>query len=183
MGGCLLFGVIMNKSDLICVGAIAGSFGVRGDVRIKSFCVEAQAIASYGQLYNEDGSCTFSINLIGSIAGGLSARLTGIASKEEADSLRGLALFAKRDRLPNLPDDEFYHADLISLRVQDTGGLVLGQVNAVHNHGAGDLVEITGSGLKDSLLVSFTKAAVPLVDLKAGVMIVDLPQEPDDHDG
>lgn len=170
----------MDKTELICVGAIAGSFGVRGDVRVKSFCADPQAIASYGSLYTEDGSRNFSIKLIGVVAGGLSAHLGGVASKEEADSLRGIGLFAKRDRLPNLPPDEFYHADLIGLSVQDTGGLVLGKVQAMHNHGAGDLVEIMGAGFKDGLLVPFTKEAVPLVDIKAGVMILDLPDEAED---
>ena len=78
------------------------------------------------------------------VSGGFGARLPGIATKEEADALKGVLLFADRARLPRLPDDEFYHADLIGLQVVDTGGAVLGKILAVQNHGAGDILEVTG---------------------------------------
>ena len=76
---------------------------------------------------------------------------------------------------PRLPDDEFYHADLIGLEVRDPGGAALGTISAVHNHGAGDLLEISGMGRKSALLLPFTVAIVPLVDLKARCIVVDLP--------
>ena len=87
-----------------------------------------------------------------------------------------MSLFADRDRLPALPDDEFYHSDLIGLEARDTGGAPLGRVSAVHNHGAGDLLEITGPGRKSALLLPFTRAIVPTVDLAAGRIVVDLPE-------
>ena len=125
----------MPDPDRICVGAIAGAFGVAGEVRLKSFCAVPEDIASYGPLTTEDGSRSFTIKLTRPVAGGLGARLAGIATKEQADALR--------DRLPKLPDDEFYHADLIGLAVHDPGGALIGRVRAVHNHGAGDLLEVT----------------------------------------
>ena len=106
----------------------------------------------------------------------LGARVQGIKTKEEADALRGTQLYADRARLPHLPDDEFYHADLIGLAVQDTGGVALGTVQAVHNHGAGDILEISGPGLKSALMVPFTLVAVPTVDLTARRIVVDLPE-------
>ncbi len=112
-----------------------------------------------------------------SIPGGLSARLSGVATKEAADALRGTSLFADRSKLPNLPDDEFYHADLIGLDVLDTGGAKIGTVRAVFNHGAGDILEIFAPGRKTALLLPFTKAIVPTVDLTAGRIIVDPPEE------
>ncbi len=164
-------------TDRIIVGAIAGSFGVQGEVRLKSFCADPAAIADYGPLYTEDGSRSFKVKLTKAVSGGLGARLTGIATKEQADALRGTSLFADRDKLPRLPDDEFYHADLIGLTVKDPGGALIGTVQAVHNHGAGDLLEISGPGMKTSLLLPFTKAAVPTVDLAARIIIADPPEE------
>jgi len=163
-------------TDRVCVGAIAGSFGVRGEVRLKSFCADPAAIADYGPLFSQDGSRSFKVTLTRPVAGGLGARLSGVATKEEADALRGTSLFVARDRLPSLGDDEFYHADLIGMEVRDTGGAVIGKVGAVHNHGAGDLLEVQGPGLKESLLLPFTRAVVPTVDLATRRVIIDLPE-------
>lgn len=161
--------------DRICVGAIAGAFGVRGEVRLKSFTADPAAIAAYSPLTSEDGTRSFAITLDRPVKGGFAARLSGVTSKEAADALQGTRLYARRDQLPSLPDDEYYHADLIGLTVLDTGGAELGQVKAVLNHGAGDLLEIHGPGLKATVLLPFTHAAVPTVDLAAGRIIADPP--------
>ena len=161
-------------AERICVGVLAGSFGVAGEVRLKSFCAEPEAIAGYGPLFSEDGAQSFVVTLTRPVAGGLGARIPGIQTREQAEALKGISLFVDRARLPNLPDDEFYHSDLIGLEVRDTGGLLLGQVIAVHNHGAGDLLEVGGPERK-ALLLPFTLAVVPTVDLAAGRVVVDLP--------
>ncbi len=166
-------------SDLLCIGAIAGSFGVSGEVRIKSFCSEPTDIASYGPLLSEDGTRQFHITLTRPVAGGLGARVQGVSTKEEADALRGTSLFVPRERLPSLPDDEYYHADLIGLAAHDTGGELIGKVTAVYNHGAGDILEIATNRHKSALLLPFTLAIVPNVDLTAGRIVVDLPDEAD----
>lgn len=168
-------------TDRVCVGAISGAFGVHGEVRLKSFCAQPEAIAAYAPLWTEDGRRSFTVKLTRGSGTGLTARLSGIQTKEEADALRGVELFADRNRLPRLPDDEFYHADLIGLEVLDTGGTVLGHVRAVHNHGAGDILEIYGPGRKTTLLVPFTKKAVPTVDLTARRIIADPPDETEDE--
>ena len=168
------------SSDRICVGAISGAFGVRGEVRVKSFCAEPEAVASYGPLWSEDGARSFTIKITRGVPGGLAARLSGVSTKEEADALRGVALYADRSRLPHLPDDEFYHADLIGLVVTDTGGARLGTVRAVHNHGAGDILEIHEPGRKAVMLLPFTKAIVPTVDLAASRIVADPPEEVQD---
>lgn len=168
----------MADQDRICVGAIAGAFGVRGEVRLKSFCTEPAAIADYAPLYTEDGSRSFTVKITRPVAGGLAARLGGVTTKEQADALRGLSLFADRAKLPGLPDDEFYHADLIGLEVLDTGGQPLGRVGAIHNHGAGDILEVRPPGGR-AMLFPFTRAVVPTVDLAAGRIIVDPPDEID----
>lgn len=163
-------------AELICIGAIAGAFGVRGEVRLKSFAANPEDIALYAPLVTEDGRRTFEVTLTGQTGNGFIARLSGVTSKEQADSLRGQRLYVPRDRLPGLPDDEFYHADLIDLEVFDTGGAALGRVRAVLNHGASDLLEIAIPGQSETVLLPFTRQAVPTVDLAAGRIIADPPE-------
>ncbi|NBZ88111.1 ribosome maturation factor RimM [Stagnihabitans tardus] len=162
-----------DPNDLICVGVLSGAFGVQGEVRLKSFCANPEDIASYGPLYTADGARSFKIKLTRAVAGGYSARLKGIETREEAEALKGCELFAEKSRLPRLPDDEFYHADLIGLEVRDTGGVLLGTVRAVHNHGAGDILEVAGPKV---LLLPFTLAVIPTVDLAARRIVANPPE-------
>ncbi|WP_072244658.1 ribosome maturation factor RimM [Roseibaca calidilacus] len=165
-----------NKPDRVCVGAVAGAYGVRGEVRLKSFCADPEAIGSYGPLWSEDGARSFEVTLGAPVAQGFAARLGGVTTREQADALRGIRLFVDRDRLPSLPDDEFYHADLIGLEVFDTGGASLGRVKAVLNHGASDLLEVVSPGQKGAVLLPFTRVIVPTVDLAAGRIVADPPE-------
>ncbi|WP_050928704.1 ribosome maturation factor RimM [Aestuariivita boseongensis] len=165
----------MPSTDLICVGAIGGAFGVHGEVRLKSFCAVPSDIADYNPLSSEDGSQSFTLTLTRPIKNGFAGRLSGIATKEQADAIKGLQLYARRDQLPSLPDDEFYHADLIGLEVVDTGGTTLGRVKSVQNHGAGDLLELHGPNLPATVLLPFTRQIVPTVDLEAGRIVADPP--------
>ena len=158
---------------LTCVGAIAGGFGVQGEVRLKSFCADPAAIADYGPLVTEDGR-SFGVRLMRPIAGAFAARLSGVATREEAEALKGTRLYAQRDRLPPLGEDEFYHADLIGITVVDTGGAPIGTVRAVVDHGAGDILEIACPG-KPELLLPFTRAAVPTVDIAGRRIVADPP--------
>jgi len=160
---------------LICVGAVMGAFGVRGEVRLKSFCADPSAIEAYSPLVAESGE-SYEIKLVRSVKGGFGARLTGVQDKEAADALRGTKLYARREDLPNLPDDEYYHSDLIGLQVLDTGGVRLGKVTSVQDFGAGDILEITGKGLKEPVMLPFTLVNVPTVDLAAGKIIADPPE-------
>ena len=175
----------MSDQDLICVGAIAGAYGVRGEVRVKSYCAAPEDIETYRPLYTEDGSRTFNLALLHQVKNGFAARIAEITTKEEADEMRGLSLFAARDQLPSLPDDEFYHADLIGLEVYDTGGTLLGRVKTVQNHGADDLLELQLTGTSATTFLPFTKAAVPTVDLASGRIVADPPLGvlPDAADG
>jgi 16S rRNA processing protein RimM len=163
-----------EPAGLTCVGAIAGGFGVQGEVRLKSFCAEPAAIASYGPLVTEDGR-SFGVKGLRPIQGAFAARLTGVATREEAEALKGTRLYAPRDRLPPLADDEFYHADLIGLAVVDAGGAPLGTVRAILDHGAGDILEIARPGAPD-LLLPFTRAVVPTVDLAGRRIVADPPE-------
>jgi len=166
----------MNNAGRICVGAIAGSYGVRGELRVKSFTAEPKNIADYAPLWSEDGEQQFELRVTGTVKNGLTARITGVATKEAADQLKGLRLFADRDCLPHLPDDEFYHSDLIGLTVFDSGGTELGRVKAVLNHGASDILEIHVKGSPQTVLLPFTKDAVPTVDLTTKRIVADPPE-------
>lgn len=161
--------------DLICVGVIMGAFGVHGELRVKSFTTKPEDIARY-PLSDADGKRRFDLALGRPVKSGFSARIEGVLTREQADGLRGVQLFTARSALPNLPDDEFYHADLIGLAVHDTGGQLLGHVKAVQNHGATDLLEIARPCLKGSVLLPFTRAVVPTVDLAAGRLVADPPE-------
>ena len=162
-------------TERVCIGAIAGAFGVQGEVRLKSFTTNPGDIATYGPLWTEDGGRSFSVRLTRPVTGGLGARLEGVLTREDAEALKGVTLWVDRSMLPSLPDDEFYHTDLIGLEVVDTGGAVLGRVHAIYDHGAGDILEITGA---HAMMLPFTRAFVPTVDIEAGRIVVD-PPEPD----
>lgn len=163
------------SSEKICVGAIGGAYGVQGEVRIKSFCAVADDIETYNPLSSEDGTVQFHLAIIRPIKNGFAARIAEVATKEGADALKGTQLFARRDQLPSLPDDEYYHADLIELDVFDSGGARLGTVKTVLDHGAGDILEIRRTESSETVLLPFTLALVPTVDLAAGKIIVDPP--------
>ena len=161
--------------DRIVVGSLGGAFGVQGEVRLKSFCADPGAIADYQPLFTEDGRQFVQLVLTGQQKNGFTARLDGVVTKEDADALRNTKLYADRSQMPSLPDDEYYYSDLIGLDVLDTGGKSLGTVKNVMDHGAGDLLEILVPGAPDTVLLPFTQAAVPTVDLASGRLIADPP--------
>ena len=163
--------------EMVCVGAIAGAFGVRGEVRLKSFCADPAAIGAYGPLSTEDGR-SFRVEITRPVKGGLAARLSGVATREAAEALRGTRLHAPRAALPEPEADEYYHADLVGLAVVDAAGAPLGRVRAVHDHGAGAVLELrTPDG--GERLIPFTAAAVPRVEIAAGRLVADPPAETD----
>ena len=162
-------------SDKITIGTLGGSFGVKGEVRLKSFCADPQDIEAYSPLTTPDGVAFDGLTLTGRLKNGFSARLLGVETKEQADALRGTELQVDRDAMPNLPDDEYYYTDLMGLEVRDTGGTVLGTVKSVQNHGATDLLEALPSTGVETILLPFTMTSVPTVDLTAGRIIADPP--------
>ncbi|MEO0402828.1 MAG: ribosome maturation factor RimM [Pseudomonadota bacterium] len=164
------------SSERICVGAISGAYGVQGEVRIKSFCAQPDDIETYSPLWSEDGTRSFALALIRPMKNGFVARIADVGTKEQADALKGVQLFAGRDQLPNLPDDEYYYTDLVGLEVFDTGGTSLGRVKSVQNHGASDLLEVHAQGTTATVLLPFTQAAVPTVDLASGRIVADPPE-------
>lgn len=162
-------------NDLIEVGVIVGAYGVRGEVRIKSYCAVPDNIETYTPLWTADRAREVKLSILRPIKSGFAVRIPEVANKEEADALRGTMLYAERNQLPSLPDDEYYYTDLMGIEVYDTGGVLLGTVKNVANNGADDLLELQLAGTSATTFLPFTKAAVPTVDLTARRIVADPP--------
>jgi 16S rRNA processing protein RimM len=160
--------------DRVCVGILTGAQGVRGAVRVKSFTADPQDVARYGPLEDESGERRFRLRLAGSAKGVVIAQLSGVDDRDQAEALRGLRLYLPRAALPPPGEEEYYHADLIGLEAALTDGTPVGKVRAVHDFGAGDTLEIERAE-GPPVLVPFTRAIVPVVDLGAGRLVLDPP--------
>ena len=160
-------------ADRVCVAQIGAAHGIRGEVRLKSFTEDPMAIAAYGPLESEDGMRHFQIEALRPAKDHFVARLAGVGDRDAAERLTNTRLYVPRDRLPALDDaDTYYHADLVGLAAVTPDGAPLGTVTAVVNFGAGDVIEIKPDGGGEPLLVPFTDAAVPAVDVAAGRIVV-----------
>jgi 16S rRNA processing protein RimM len=164
---------------MVLMGAIIGAHGIKGEVKVKSFAGTPAAIASYGALTDAKGRA-FDLSLVGKATAGkdtLIARIKGVADRNAAEALKGVELFVARERLPKVQDEEeFYLADLIGLDVVDQHGQAHGRVAAVENYGAGDVLSIEG-GPKGAFDIAFTHALVPVVDVAAKRIGLDLPDD------
>lgn len=168
----------MTDERLILMGVIGKPHGVRGLVRVNAYTEDPDALANYAPLVDRNGR-KFALEWVSENIAQLTelnqAGPRRIADRTEAERLTNTELFAPRSALPEAGEEEFYLADLIGLKVRDTGGTQLGKVTAVHDYGGGPSLEITGAG--EPLLVPFTKAAVPVVDLETGQITVQPPLE------
>lgn len=160
----------------VLIAQIGAAHGVRGEVRLKAFTQDPLNVARYGALESEDGR-RFEIEAVRPAKDMLVARLKGIADRDAAEALKNVRLYVERAKLPQPADDEFYHADLVGLTVETPGGGAFGTVKAVHNFGAGDLLEIEPAGGGATLMLPFTEAAVPMVDLAGRRIVVEPPVE------
>ena len=165
----------MTGGARVCLGQIGAAHGVRGEVRLRSFTSDPAAIADYGPLETEDGR-VLEIEALRPAKDHFVARLSGIGDRDSASALTNTKLYVPRERLPRTEDpDEFYHADLIGLAAVDRAGKTLGTVVAIHNFGAGDLVEVRPQAGGTTELVPFDTTRVPEVDIASGKIVVHLP--------
>jgi 16S rRNA processing protein RimM len=163
-------------SGLVCIGQIVGAQGIQGAVRVKSFTADPPDVAAYGPVTDETGR-QFRLKVASQAKGVVICRIDGVNDRNAAEALKGTRLHVAREMLPEPEeDDEFYHADLIGLAVELRDGTVLGKVRAVFDFGAGDMLELAGPG-GETRLLPFTRAAVPVVDIKAGRLIAEPPEE------
>jgi 16S rRNA processing protein RimM len=171
----------VTDDRLIMVARVSGAFGVRGEVRIATFTETPLALLDYKQLLREDGSPGLTLVTARAAKTGVVARVREITTPEQADALRGLTLFVSRGALPHPADeDEFYLADLIGLEARDPEGAVIGRIKAVHNFGAGDLLEIQPAVPGPTWWMAFTRETVPEVRIADGLMVVVRPEEIED---
>ncbi len=162
------------------VGEIGAPQGLKGELRLRSYTKEPQAIAGYGPLQDETGARSFEIETVRGTPKALIARLKGVTTRDAAAALTGTKLYLPRSRLPAREEDEWYYADLIGLAVVDEKGAPLGTVAAIHNFGAGDIIEIRSTEGGHDLLVPFTEATVPKVDIEKGRLTVIVPERLND---
>ncbi len=160
----------------ICVARIGAAHGVRGAVKLWTFTEDPLAVKRYGQLMTKDGARQFEVTHVREAKGHLVATLKGIATREEAERLNGVELYVAREKLPATSEDEYYHTDLIGLAAVNAAGEPLGRVIAIHNFGAGDIIEVAPPN-GATMLLPFSNAVVPTVDLEGGRVVIELPEE------
>lgn len=163
-----------EATQQVCVGVVTGPQGVQGAVRIKSFTEVPEDIASYGPLADEVGRRRFELRLLGTAKGVVIASLSEVENRNQAEALRGVRLYLPRAALPQTEAEEYYHADLIGLEAVLGDGTPVGRVRAIHDFGAGDTLELTRPGAS-SVMVPFTRAVVPVVELTEKRLVLDPP--------
>jgi 16S rRNA processing protein RimM len=164
--------------EKICVARIGAAHGVRGAVKLWTFTEDPFAVKAYGPLSTKDGARHFEVTSAREAKDHLVATFEGVTTRDEAERLNGIELYVPREKLPATEDDEYYHADLIGLAAVTTADEPLGRVVAIHNFGAGDIIEIAPpSGT--TVLLPFTNAVVPTVDIAGGRVVIELPEEID----
>ena len=161
-------------SEELCLGVIIGPHGIKGAVRVKSFTEIPESIAEYGTLHDKNGK-SFDLRLDGQSKGLLIASIKGMTSRNQAEVLKGTELFIKRKLLPNTDDGEYYHADLLALNVYEPDGKKMGVVKAMHNFGAGDIVEVAIGETEKTVLIPFNNNTVIDIDFVKQKMIVEIP--------
>src|SRR3981189_2596260 len=162
--------------ERICVARIGAGHGVRGGGKVWAFPPDPAAVAGYGPFETADGRLV-ELETLRPAKEFFVARLKGVPDREAAEALPNGELFVTRERLPDTAEsDEFYHADLIGLAVVDAAGGALGTVAAMHNFGAGDLIEVRPAAGRDTVMLPFTQSVVPLVDIAGGRIVVAPPE-------
>jgi 16S rRNA processing protein RimM len=167
----------------LLLGRIAGAHGIRGEVLIHAYTSAPEDIAAYGPLSDAAGKRSFEIGIVRTTPKGVVARIAGVADRTAAEALKGVELYVNRARLPEAGEDEFYHADLIGLAAVDPAGKAIGEIVAVQNYGAGDLIEVRLAGSAKTELIPFTETAVPQIDIAARRAVVVMPASTDAREG
>ncbi len=166
------------RKDLILVGRFGAPHGVRGEIRLQSHTAEPRAIAGYGPLRDATGERRFIVEALRPVKDDLFiAKLFGIDTRSDAETLTNLEVFVPRASLPSLAAEEFYLADLIGLEAVTDSGARFGRIIAVPNYGGGPLLEIAPATGGDAVLLPFTRTIVPIVDVASGRVIVVPPAE------
>ena len=156
----------------LCVGVIGKPKGVRGAFRVTSYTARPEDILAYGPLRDGPDGRELALDVVETVKGGIVARLPGVGDRDAAEALRGAKLYLPRAALPAAEAGEYYHADLVGLAVELTGGAAFGTVRAVHDFGAGGLLEVAPAAGGETVYVPFTGEAVPKVDIAGGRLVI-----------
>ncbi|HJW39961.1 MAG TPA: ribosome maturation factor RimM [Rhizomicrobium sp.] len=160
----------------VLLAAVIGAQGLKGELRVKTFTEHPEVLARYRGLHTQDGR-RFTVTAARAARPGEAIlAFAEIADRGAAEALKGTELYVPRDALPATEGDEFYHADLIGLRAEDVGDRVIGHVKAIHNFGAGDVIEIEQPG-GDTVLLAFTKETVPSIEIDKGRIVIAVPRD------
>lgn len=156
----------------IRMAVIGAPHGIKGELRVKAFTGDPLALADYGPLYDDAGN-RYDIIDIRPAKNVVVARFRQVGDRDAAEALTGTVLSVDRSALPDdLEENQFYHADLIDLPVQDETGAAVGHVAAFHDFGGGDIMEVALASGK-TVLIPFSREAVPLVDIAKGLVGID----------
>jgi 16S rRNA processing protein RimM len=164
-----------DKKGMVLVGAIAGAFGVKGEVRLRAFTEKKDGVIAYGPLYGEDGKVVLKPKNWRQLKDGVAVVAPEVKSREQAEKMKGQKLFVPRSNLPATAEDEFYVVDLLGSKAEALDGTVLGDIVAVWNFGAGDIIEYRPPNGGPNVRVTFTKETAPLVDLPGKRVVLDPP--------
>jgi len=160
----------------VLLGVVIGAQGLKGEVKVKTFTEAPEKLGAYGTLHAKDGQ-TFQVLNVRAAKDVAIVQLEGIARRDGAEALKGVELYVSRSALPPGEEHEFYHADLIGLRAEDEVGRRIGKVIAVHNFGAGDVIEIEREDGGGTVLMPFTREIVPVIDTAEGRIVIAAPEE------
>ncbi len=172
----------MPDDKSLCIAVVTGAHGVHGNLRLKAFTQDPLAILGYKAMKTEAGESYKVKNARVHKADSIIVKFEDVTTRDKAEAMKGTKLYIQRSELPDLEEEEFYHADLVGLKVHDLSGKCIGNVTALHNFGAGDLLEIVIGENSDPQMISFTKVYVPEINIKAGHVVVDMTQVSLDED-
>lgn len=160
----------------VLLAAVIGAHGLKGEVKVKTFTETPDGLARYRRLHAKDGRVFTLATIRPGKADEAAVSFAEVVDRNTAEQLKGLELFVARDTMPVTAENEFYHADLVGLSAMDEADRIIGTVKAIHNYGAGDVIEIA-RGEGDTVMLPFARDFVPVVDVANGRVVIAVPEE------
>ena len=162
-------------TDRVCVGVVVGAHGIKGAVRVKSFTEDPADLVGFGPVEDEAGRHKYQLTMLGESKGLILVRMAGVADRNAAEALKGVKLWVPKAALPQPEEEEYFYSDLIGMRAERADGAEMGRVKGVFDFGGGVIIEIEGPG--GAVMLPFTRAVVPLVDVAGKRLVIEPPDE------
>lgn len=166
----------MNE-NLVCVGKIVASHGINGAVKVKTYTEFPDSLLEYAPLFNKLGDKQFDLEFKSMSGDILILYINNTKSRNDADALKNIELYADKSKFPELEEEEFFYEDLTGLRAIERNGSFYGKIVAVHDFGSGDIIEIELKDSKKTEMIAFTKENFPKIDVKGGKVLLCLPEK------